>query len=46
MSWIQFREAGLAILLKGVETFCREERKVKRVFDWKENRRFCKLENH
>ena len=44
VSWICLREEGLRYLLKGVEFFCKEESKVKRVFDWKENERFFKLE--
>ena len=45
VSWICLREEGLRYLLKGVEIFCKEESKVKKVFDWKENGRFFKLEN-
>ena len=33
VSWIRFGEASLVNLLKGVETFYKEESKVKRVFD-------------
>ena len=37
VSWICLREEDLRNLLKGVEFFCKEKSKVKRVFDWKEN---------
>ena len=37
VSWIRLGEAGLVNLLKGVENLCKDESKVKRVFDWKGN---------
>ena len=33
VSWIRFGGAGLRNLLKGVETVCKEESKVKRCFE-------------
>ena len=37
VSWIRFGEVGLKNLLVGVETICKEESKVKQVFEWREN---------
>ena len=45
VSWIRFGEVGLRNLLPGVETFCKEDSKIKRVFDWKENGRSYSVEN-
>ena len=45
VSWIRFREEGLSNLLKGVEICCKESSSTKRIFDWKENGRNCKLES-
>ena len=45
VSWIQLGEAGSKNHLKGVETIRKEDSKVKRIFNGKENGRSCRLEN-
>ena len=46
VSWIRFGEAGLRNHLKGIETCCKKEHMGRRSFEWKEKRRYYKLENH
>ena len=45
VSSIRFGGARLRNLLKGVEIVCKEESKLKRCFEWKENVRSYRLEN-
>ena len=41
-----FGGEGLRDLLKGVDICCKEGGNSKRIFDWKENGRFYRLESH
>ena len=45
VSWIRFGEVGLKNLLLRVETVCKEESNVKRVFEWRENGRAYRMDN-
>ena len=44
VSWVCFRE-GLCILLKSIDLCCKEEGNTRRVFEWKENGRYYKVES-
>ena len=46
VSWVHFGGEGLRNLLKGVEICCKEGGNSKRIFDYKENGRFYRLERH
>ena len=46
VSWVRFGGEGLRNFLKGVKICCKEGGNSKRIFDWKENRRFYRLESH
>ena len=43
---VRFGGEGLRNLLKDVEICCKEGGNSKRIFDWKENGRFYRLESH
>ena len=45
VSWIWFGEEGLKNLLKGIDFCCRVSSQSRRVFDWKKNGRFYRLEH-
>ena len=44
-SWIRFSEEGVRILIKGVESYRRETRKISEGVDWRENGRRYSLES-
>ena len=44
-SWIRFREEGVRILIKGVESFRRETGKISEGMEWRENGRRYSLES-
>ena len=44
-SWIRFREEGVRILIKGVESFRRETGKISEGVEWRENGRRYSLES-
>ena len=44
VSWIRFGEDGLKNFLKGIDFCSRVSSQSRRVFDWKDNGRFYKLE--
>ena len=46
VSWVRFGEAVLRNLLKGIESYYKEEGTSRRFFSWKENGGYYKLENY
>ena len=44
VSWMRLE--GLRILLKSIEIYCNEGVHIKRIFEWRENGRFYKMESH